>query len=334
MKFANITLVSVFISVVIALSLFEILPIVYTILQPDFCYGCTSLGKLHQYLNVHAKFAYVNWSAYTVLFLYLLNVSRNIHSNLFKYAAIACCVFMLLLPVMPISNIITFILSLYYDNPPFIHDYQPVFPASSDIENSYHAIKSEYEDFTSEYKADCIRKSNPAFTIENTSDDNNCWRGLYLKRAGTIDESQTKHFSKTIACLRNEQIHNAFFSILDPGVEIPGHTGYYKGYLRYHLGVDIPNNSSLDDNSKAYIVCGEEKYVWKNGEGIVFDDMYYHYVKNPSNQTRVVLYLDIKRKTENVFIDSINNLGMWLVENSVFLKFFIQNQHNQIKIEK
>lgn len=333
MKIVNISLADIFVGVLIVLSLFEILPILYTILKPEFCYGCTSLGKLHQYLNVNVKFAYINWSAYTVLFLYLLYVSKNIHNTLLKSLALASCVFMLVLPIMPISNVITFILSLYYDNPPFIRDYKNVFPSSTKIEDSYQIIKSEYENFTSEYKADCIRKSNPAFTIENTSDDKHCWRGLYLKRAGAIDENQTKFFSKTIECLRDEQIHNAFFSILDPGVEIPGHTGYYKGYLRYHLGVDIPNNDSLNDHSKAYIVCGKEKYVWKNGEGIVFDDMYYHYVRNPSNQTRVVLYLDIKRKTDNAFIDSINKVGMWLVENSVFLKFFIQNQHNQIKIQ-
>ena len=319
--------------VLLLLSFIEVSPIIATIIKPNLCYGCTRIGKLHQKLNVNIKLAYINWLAYTVLVIYIVYIYSKRSNLVFKLLYYILAVFMLLLPVMPIANIITFILSAYYDNPPFIKEYNEVFPQSQKIESSYADILSEYNNFSSKDKAECIKKSNPGFTIENGSTDENCWRGLFLKKAGKFDENYYNLFPKTIDCLKDEQIHNAFFSILDPGVEIPGHTGYYKGYLRYHLGVIIPNNNSIDSTNKPYIVCGDEKYYWKNGEGIVFDDMYYHYVKNPSNKTRVVLYLDIKRQTDNKLIETINNIGIWLVENSVFLKFFIKNQHNQIKIE-
>ena len=100
------------------------------------------------------------------------------------------------------------------------------------------------------------------------------------------------------------------------------------------MGVEIPNNNTGRTDDKAYIVCGDEKYIWKKGQGIVFDDMYLHYVKNPTNQTRVVLYLDVKRKSENPFINSINNAGIYLVENSILFKTFLKNQHNQNKISE
>ena len=154
-----------------------------------------------------------------------------------------------------------------------------------------------------------------------------------MKRAGITVENIVQYFPNTTELLKDEQIHNAFFSILDPGVEIPPHVGYYKGYLRYHMGIVIPNNETDRTDDKAYIVCDGEKYIWKEGEGVVFDDMYLHYVKNATNQTRVVLYLDIKRKSTSYFVDKINDIGIFLIENSIIFKIFLKNQHSQNKIE-
>ena len=214
-----------------------------------------------------------------------------------------------------------------FKNPPFIYNYHNIFPPSIEIEKKTNVIIKEFKNYTKLNTPDCLRKTNPGFKIENNSDDNNCWRALHLKKIGKIDNNMIQHFPNTIALLKDEHIHNAFFSILDPGVEIPPHRGYYKGYLRYHLGVIIPNGKE-----KAYIVCGGEKYIWEEGKGIIFDDMYTHYVKNPTNKMRVVLYIDVKRES-NDFINKINNAGIYLIENSLFLNTFIKNQHNQSKLE-
>lgn len=88
------------------------------------------------------------------------------------------------------------------------------------------------------------------------------------------------------------------------------------------MGVIIPNNNSDKIDDKAYIVCGGQKYIWKENKGIVFDDMYLHYVKNPTNQRRVVLYLDIKRKSESYFINKLNDIGIYLIENSLLFNSF------------
>jgi aspartyl/asparaginyl beta-hydroxylase (cupin superfamily) len=98
------------------------------------------------------------------------------------------------------------------------------------------------------------------------------------------------------------------------------------------MGVVIPNNNSNRMDDKAYIVCGGEKYIWKEKEGVMFDDMYLHYVKNDTNMTRVVLYLDIKRQSHPV-INGINEIGIFLIENSILFNLFLKNQHNQKKID-
>jgi len=221
-------------------------------------------------------------------------------------------------------NIISLLLTIFTKNPPFIHNYKKEFPGATPIEEHTDTIIQEYESYSNKYNPHCIRNKNPGFKIELTR-TNNCWRAIYLKTNGIIRDEMREHFPTTISLVKDAQIHNAFFSILDPGVEIPPHTGYYKGYLRYHLGVVIP------ENDKAYIICGNQKYTWERGQGVLFDDMYMHNVTNPSNQKRVVLYLDIIRNYDG-FLNCINHIGIWAIENSVALKLFLKNQHSQKKI--
>ena len=328
MKFFNVILL-----IIISLTLIEIIPYFITIIFPNLCYGCTNIGKFQQYLNKEINLGYISWFSYTLLFLYFIYLSMQLKHNIQKYSLIFICLFMIYLPTLPILNIITLYLCLIYKNPPFITNYHNIFPSSIEIENNSKNIIREFKNYTKNNKAECIKKSNPGFKIENSSIEDNCWRALYLKKIGKIDSKMIEYFPNTIELLKDKQIHNAFFSILDPGVEIPEHIGYYKGYLRYHMGVIIPNNSTGRKDDKAYIICGGEKYVWHENRGVVFDDLYLHNVKNPTNQPRVVLYLDIKRKSDSYFVNKINDIGIYLIENSILFNNFLKNQHSQNKIE-
>ena len=330
MKF---TIRIVIISALILLSLIEIIPYLVTILFPNLSYGSTKIGKLQQELNYKIHLGYINWIAYTLLFLYIMYISYDKKKKLISFVIIAFCLLCIYVPTLPLVNLITIFLSLCYQNSPFIKKYENVFPQSKRIENSSSTIINEFKEYIKNNKIDCIRKTNPGFKIEKTNDKNSCWRALYLKQTGTIVTEMIKHFPVTTKLINNDQIHNAFFSILDPNVEIPPHVGYYKGYLRYHLGVIIPNNETKDETNKAFIVCGNEKYIWKEKEGVMFDDMYLHYVKNPTKKMRVVLYLDVKRISNNFFIDKLNDFGIYLIENSILFNTFLKHQHNQNKIE-
>lgn len=120
-------------------------------------------------------------------------------------------------------------------------------------------------------------------------------------------------------------VYTAFFSVLYPHQVITPHWGYYKGFLRYHLGVRIPNNNDTkqcwlrvnsnraqnDLDDKEQIVHGE-RYFWKNGEGIIFDDNYLHDAANESDEIRVVLWLDLRRKMP-FYVSIINRFCLWLV---------------------
>ena len=135
------------------------------------------------------------------------------------------------------------------------------------------------------------------------------WKSFVFKSGQFIEENCAR-CPQTAALLRQiPGVEMAFFSILDPHQYIKPHWGYYKGFLRYHLGVLIPNNNEdqtcflrvnddITDNAAQDLTLIEkgEKYYWKNGEGVVFDDTFLHDAANYSDQVRVVLWLDLRRK--------------------------------------
>ena len=314
------------------LSMIEIVPILAFTLNPKISIGSTRLLSLYNMIDKY-KLNHVGWFSYLLFFVLLIVVVfehfRSIPVRIILTLVLVLCI---VIPGLPILSLINVILEFTVKNPPFIHDYRDIFPAAKQIEESYDNILREYKAYEKSHrkKIDCIKENNPGFRIEKklNPNDANCWRSVYLKRGGKVDKVMKKYFSRTMEVISDTQIHNAFFSILDPDVEIPPHIGYFKGYLRYHLGVVIP-----DTPERAYIVCGGEKYEWKSGRGIVFDDMYSHYVKNPTRKSRVVLYLDIKRVNMSLLNENIINFGYWFIENSPLVKYYVKNQHKQVSIQ-
>ena len=135
------------------------------------------------------------------------------------------------------------------------------------------------------------------------------WKAFVLK-AGSFIEENCAQAPRTAALLaRMPRVYNAFFSILEARQYIRPHWGYYKGFVRYHLGVVIPDdnargacwlrvNTDRADNArrdKSLIERGM-KYHWRNGRGVVFDDTNLHDAANESDAVRVVLWLDVARK--------------------------------------
>ena len=172
----------------------------------------------------------------------------------------------------------------------------------------------------------CLHETVPDIYIDPGNRDQ-CWRFLPLKRQGRLDPIYRADLPFLYAALDHPLIVNAIISSLDPGTHIPPRRGYFKGYLRYHLGIEVPTDSS---NDPAHIVCGGERYEWVRGEGVLFDDMFIHYVNNPSpHQRRTVLYLDIRRRNLPRCLHIINDVVHRLVEGNPFVQFATRDQHRQ-----
>ena len=117
----------------------------------------------------------------------------------------------------------------------------------------------------------------------------------------------------------------AFFSVLAPGKHIPRHRGPYRGLLRGHLALVVP-----EPREACWIEVGDESTTWEEGRCIVFDDTYKHRVENNTDGVRVVLFLDVLRPLK--FPASVlNRIILQLIRLSPFIQ---DARRNQVAWEK
>lgn len=111
----------------------------------------------------------------------------------------------------------------------------------------------------------------------------------------------------------------AFFSVLAPGKHIPLHRGPYKGVLRCHLALMVP-----EPGEECWIEVGGERAHWQEGHCLVFDDTYKHQVQNNTDGMRVVLFLDVLRPLR--FPGSLlNRIILGLIRWSPFIRDAVRN---------
>jgi beta-hydroxylase len=64
----------------------------------------------------------------------------------------------------------------------------------------------------------------------------------------------------------------------------------YKGVLRYHLGLIVPQPPS-----SCRIRVGPDTRCWAEGRSLIFDDRYPHEAWNEASSHRTVLFVDFVR---------------------------------------
>lgn len=127
------------------------------------------------------------------------------------------------------------------------------------------------------------------------------WRRFYLKWYGDSHPSAATLCPKTTALLAQlPSIKAAMFAELPDGATLGRHRDPYAGSLRYHLGLVAPNDP------RCFIEVDGERYSWREGEGVVFDETFIHYAENSSGQNRIVLFCDVERPMRNRFAQRVN----------------------------
>lgn len=177
-----------------------------------------------------------------------------------------------------------------WDARPVYFDIDDIRPELRDLERAYARIRAELDTLL-EQRVDMPEYhdiNKPATEISSTTQGK--WKVFMLELLGHRPERNRARCPDTCAALaRVPGVLQAFFSVLEPGKSVPLHDGPYIGYLRYHLGVKVPK-----DDPPSIRVAGQE-YVWKEGEGVMFDDSWPHEVINHSREARVVLIVDVPR---------------------------------------
>jgi beta-hydroxylase len=116
------------------------------------------------------------------------------------------------------------------------------------------------------------------------------WKRFYLKWYDVDPGSAARLCPKTVEILRGiPSVKAALFAHLPPHSKLNPHRDPYAGSLRYHLGLWTPN----DERCRIW-VDGQE-YSWKDGEAVVFDETFIHWVRNDTDEDRMILLCDIER---------------------------------------
>jgi beta-hydroxylase len=114
-------------------------------------------------------------------------------------------------------------------------------------------------------------------------------------------------------------MRTAMFSILAPRYHIQPHRGPTRAVVRAHLGLKVPR-----DWEKLWIRVDHEILHWQEGKVILFDDTYEHEVRNDTDDTRVVLFLDIDRPMDRIGT-VFNRLLVRLIQASSYVKQPLKN---------
>ncbi len=116
------------------------------------------------------------------------------------------------------------------------------------------------------------------------------WSKFYLCWYGYQHQSARRLCPQTLAVLAQiPEIKGAMFSLLPPHSQLTIHSDPLACSLRYHFGLMVPNSVDCFIN-----VDGQARH-WQDGEAFVFDETFPHFVRNDTDQYRLILMCDIER---------------------------------------
>ena len=157
------------------------------------------------------------------------------------------------------------------------------------VEDNWTVIRRELETVLEDHAALANFQDISKDQIEITDDDR--WKTFFIYGYGFEAKLGVEMCPQTAALMRQiPGMTTAMISILSPRKHILDHRGPYKGVLRYHLGLIVPK-----DAESCRIRVGEDIRHWEEGHSMVFDDTFNHEVWNDTDDTRVVLFVDMLR---------------------------------------
>ncbi|HTC73725.1 MAG TPA: aspartyl/asparaginyl beta-hydroxylase domain-containing protein, partial [Solirubrobacteraceae bacterium] len=163
------------------------------------------------------------------------------------------------------------------------------FPWVSHIEQNWTVIRDEAARLLEDQAELASFQEISKDQIEITDDDR--WKTFFIYGYGFEAKLGVQMCPQTAALMRQiPGMRTAMISILSPRKHILDHRGPYKGVLRYHLGLIVPQNAE-----SCRIRVGEDIRHWQEGQSMIFDDTFNHEVWNDTDETRVVLFVDVLR---------------------------------------
>lgn len=177
----------------------------------------------------------------------------------------------------------------------------PEFAELAPLQANWQVIRAEAEDLIALNK---IKASEQNDDAGFNSFFKTGWKRFYLKWYDASHPSAARLCPRTHALLKAiPSVKAAMFAQLPPGAKLNPHRDPFAGSMRYHLGLATPN----DD--RCFIEVDGERYSWRDGQGVIFDETYIHWAVNGSDSDRIILFCDVERPMRFRWMAAVNR---WL----------------------
>ncbi|MGI9474540.1 MAG: aspartyl/asparaginyl beta-hydroxylase domain-containing protein [Rubripirellula sp.] len=188
-------------------------------------------------------------------------------------------------------------------------DIDQTYPSMRSIDDKFEVVQHEMRSILPQRDRIPTYHELDAGQTEISAQTEHDWKVFMLYAMGEKPESNRAKCPQTAALLDEiPNLFQGFFSILDGGKSVPAHCGPYRGYIRYHLGLEVPANNPPSIRVK------DQHYTWREGESVMFDDSWEHEVINHAEQIRVVLIVDVLRPMPWPF-HKLNQLVTFLIRS-------------------
>jgi beta-hydroxylase len=183
----------------------------------------------------------------------------------------------------------------------------------AELERNWKEIRTELDEVLT-YRDDLPNFQDISVDQASITNDDG-WKTFFFKGYGFRSEGNCARCPRTTELIDAiPDLTTAFFSILSPHKKIPEHRGPWRGVLRYHLALRVPEPAD-----RCGITVGGQSATWEEGRSLLFDDGYQHHAWNDSDEVRVVLFVDVLRPLRPP-ADQINRTLVRAIGRSPYIK--------------
>ncbi|AGK51471.1 MULTISPECIES: aspartyl/asparaginyl beta-hydroxylase domain-containing protein [Burkholderia] len=174
-------------------------------------------------------------------------------------------------------------------------DTAALFPDAARFTRAWRAIRDEAlavsRDLSRIPRFHEIMREQAAISANDARD----WR-MFIMQAYGVRFPQNIERCPTVASIiaASPDVLSASFSFLAPGKHIPPHRGPFRGILRGYLVLSMPMRAN--GTPAAVLKIDGRDYRLHDGQFLLWDDTFEHEVWNESDDVRIVLLLDIRRR--------------------------------------
>ena len=193
------------------------------------------------------------------------------------------------------------------------------FPGSAEFSGAWMALREEGLRVASTLAA--VPRFHELMSQQESisADDGRDWRMLVVKAYGvSFRENMARCPVLARLLARDPAVTSATFSFLAPHKHIPMHCGPMRGVVRYYLGLSVP--LAPDGLPGTTLVLDGVEHRIGDGEALLWDDTYPHAVRNNTDQLRVALLLDVRRRGMPLDMELMTRLIFGSVGTAVRLR--------------